>query len=35
MIGCPVRHPAAREVIIRKQGKGVYVTDPETWLRRP
>ena len=25
----------ALEVIHRHQGKGVFVTDPETWLRKP
>lgn len=25
----------ALEVIDRRQGKGVFVTDPATWLRRP
>ncbi|MEH1015206.1 winged helix-turn-helix domain-containing protein [Micromonospora sp. CPCC 206060] len=25
----------ALEVISRHQGKGVFVTDPETWLRKP
>ncbi|MEU6022281.1 winged helix-turn-helix domain-containing protein [Micromonospora sp. NPDC048871] len=25
----------ALEVIERRQGKGVFVTDPGTWLRRP
>ncbi|MEU8377117.1 winged helix-turn-helix domain-containing protein [Micromonospora sp. NPDC048894] len=25
----------ALEVIDRHQGKGVYVTDPATWLRKP
>lgn len=25
----------ALEVIDRHQGKGIYVTDPSTWLRKP
>lgn len=25
----------ALRVIIRKQGKGVYVADPSTWMREP
>jgi GntR family transcriptional regulator len=25
----------AIEVIIRQQGRGVFVTDPKTWLRKP
>lgn len=25
----------ALRVILRRQGKGVYVTDPKTWMREP